>query len=94
MALEAQLPTRRFFTVLLNNQHVVVRSRLSSLYARDEGKLFVQLLDMLSFYCGFEINEQTGEALTDSEMTSAHYDKITSLQVNVAHVKHIIVLRK
>ena len=81
VSLEAQLPTRRFFTVLLNNKHVVVRSRLAPLYARDDGKLFVQLLDMLTFYCGFEINEVTGEALTDGEMTSAHYHKITSLQV-------------
>ena len=36
---------------------------------------------MLHFYSGFEINEQTGEALTDHEMTDIHYDSITSLQV-------------
>ena len=35
---------------------------------------------MLKFYSGFEINEQTGEALTDHEMTDIHYSKITSLQ--------------
>jgi hypothetical protein len=38
---------------------------------------------MLEFYGGFEINDQTGEALTDHEMTDVHYDKITSLQVCV-----------
>ena len=49
----------------------------STLYA---GKLYVQLLEMLTFYAGFEINEQTGEALTDHEMTDIHYNRITSLQ--------------
>ena len=49
----------------------------NALYA---GKLYVQLLEMLTFYAGFEINEQTGEALTDHEMTDIHYSRITSLQ--------------
>ena len=37
---------------------------------------------MLKFYTGFEINDQTGNALTQKEMTTLHYDRITSLQVN------------
>ena len=45
--------------------------------------VYLQLLDMLKFYAGFEINEQTGEALTDTEMMIMHYDRITSLQVCV-----------
>lgn len=44
---------------------------------------YLQLLEMLKFYAGFEINEQTGEALTDTEMMIMHYDRITSLQVCV-----------
>lgn len=36
---------------------------------------------MLKFYTGFEINDQTGNALTQKEMTTIHYEKITSLQV-------------
>eukprot|EP00061_Rhincodon_typus_P019061 g48504.t1 len=35
---------------------------------------------MLKFYTGFEINDQTGNALTENEMTTIHYDRITSLQ--------------
>jgi len=35
---------------------------------------------MLKFYTGFEINDHTGESLTDYDMTEAHYDKIISLQ--------------
>uniref|UniRef100_A0A673HDG2 Aquarius intron-binding spliceosomal factor n=1 Tax=Sinocyclocheilus rhinocerous TaxID=307959 RepID=A0A673HDG2_9TELE len=38
------------------------------------------LLDMLKFYTGFEISDQTGNALTQKEMTTLHYDRITSLQ--------------
>lgn len=38
---------------------------------------------MLKFYTGFEINDQTGNALTQKEMTNLHYDKITSLQVQI-----------
>ena len=40
------------------------------------------MLDMLKFYAGFEINDQTGLALTDHDMLDIHYDKITSLQVS------------
>ncbi|XP_074091147.1 RNA helicase aquarius isoform X2 [Macrotis lagotis] len=40
----------------------------------------LELLDVLKFYTGFEINDQTGNALTENEMTTIHYDRITSLQ--------------
>lgn len=79
--LEAQLLTRRFFSSLLDDSHAIVYSRLSSLSKRHDGKLFRQLLDMLQFYAGFEINDFTGEPLTDQEMTSLHYDRLKSLQV-------------
>lgn len=87
--LESQLLTRRFFNTVLDDAHVLVRSRLSALSRRHDddsndgcsGKLFRQLIDVLSVYAAFEINEETGEARTDSEMTAIHYDEITSLQV-------------
>jgi len=78
--LQSLLPTRRFFNVLLDDHHVVVRCRLSKFAKREEAKLFNQLVDMLKFYAGFEINDHTGSALTDHEMSDIHYDKITSLQ--------------
>merc|ERR550532_2465742 len=78
--LEAQLPSRRFFNTLMDDAHLVIKSKLSSLSTREEGKLFSQLLETLKFYAGFEINEQTGESLTDHEMTDIHYNQITSLQ--------------
>ena len=42
---------------------------------------FQQLLNRLKFYCGFEINDQTGEALRERDMTDTHYKRITSLQL-------------
>ncbi|XP_064403055.1 RNA helicase aquarius-like isoform X4 [Halichondria panicea] len=79
--LEAQLPTRRFFNTLLASSHLVVRSSLSVLHRRDpEGQLFKQLLTRLRLYTGFEIDDQTGGALTDHQMTDQHYSRITSLQ--------------
>uniref|UniRef100_A0A182YG12 RNA helicase aquarius n=1 Tax=Anopheles stephensi TaxID=30069 RepID=A0A182YG12_ANOST len=38
------------------------------------------LLDMLKFYARFEINDKTGDPLTDHDMTQLHYAKIKSLQ--------------
>ncbi|XP_018583353.2 RNA helicase aquarius isoform X2 [Scleropages formosus] len=79
--LEALLPTRRWFNTVLDDSHFVVYCHLSGLPLREkEGHLFCQLLDMLKFYTGFEINDQTGNALTENEMTTLHYDRITSLQ--------------
>ncbi|XP_038597174.1 RNA helicase aquarius isoform X2 [Tachyglossus aculeatus] len=79
--LEALLPTRRWFNTVLDDSHLVVHCSLSNLVRREEdGHLFSQLLDMLRFYAGFEINDQTGNALTENEMTTIHYDRITSLQ--------------
>ncbi|XP_007576287.1 RNA helicase aquarius [Poecilia formosa] len=79
--LEALLPTRRWFNTVLDDSHLLVNCQLSGLTKREkEGHLFCQLLDMLKFYTGFEINDQTGNALTEKEMTTLHYDRITSLQ--------------
>jgi intron-binding protein aquarius len=36
---------------------------------------------MLEFYANFEINDETGDPLTDHDMTQIHYSRITSLQV-------------
>ncbi|XP_030376024.1 RNA helicase aquarius [Scaptodrosophila lebanonensis] len=78
--LEALLPTRRFFNTVLDDCHLIVRALLSPLVQREEGKLFGQLLDMLKFYTRFEINDVTGNSLTDHDMTQLHYKKITLLQ--------------
>jgi Intron-binding protein aquarius N-terminus len=38
---------------------------------------------MLEFYANFEINDETGDPLTDHDMTQIHYSRITSLQVRL-----------
>lgn len=78
--LEALLPTRRFFNTVLDDCHLVVHCQLSTLIRRPEGHLFSQLLDMLKFYSRFEISDESGDPLTDHDMTQIHYSKITSLQ--------------
>ncbi|XP_053613810.1 RNA helicase aquarius isoform X2 [Plodia interpunctella] len=78
--LEALLPTRRFFNTVLDDCHLVVRSRLAALARRPEGQLFTQLLQMLKFYAHFEISDETGDPMTDRDMTLQHYSRITSLQ--------------
>lgn len=78
--LEALLPTRRFFNTVLDDCHLVVRCAMAPLIRRNEGNLFLQLLDTLKFYSRFEINDETGDALTDHDMTQIHYLKIISLQ--------------
>ena len=41
--LEALLPTRRFFNVVMDDCHLVTRCHLSALCRRSEGKLFSQV---------------------------------------------------
>uniref|UniRef100_A0A2D4N562 RNA helicase aquarius N-terminal domain-containing protein n=1 Tax=Micrurus spixii TaxID=129469 RepID=A0A2D4N562_9SAUR len=90
--LEALLPTRRWFNTILDDSHLVVHCYLSSLIKRDkEGHLFCQLLDMLKFYTGFEINDQTGNALTANEMTTIHYDRITSCEISTSFVWSLLM---
>jgi intron-binding protein aquarius len=79
--LEAQLPTRRFFHALLEDSHFVIRTQQSLLYqSLPQGYLFRQLVETLRFYQGFEVNNYTGESLTDEEMEKIHFDKIQKLQ--------------
>ncbi|KAL0096664.1 aquarius [Phycomyces blakesleeanus] len=80
--LEAQLPTRRFFSTLLDDHQVVVLCKLAPFMERKDKdvELIKQLLETLSFYAKFEINDQTGLALTDIEMTDAHCAQLIQLQ--------------
>lgn len=48
--IEAQLPTRRFFNVLLEDCHLVVKCQLSNLCKRSEGKLFGQVSESWKFH--------------------------------------------
>jgi intron-binding protein aquarius len=78
--LEALLPTRRFFNTVLDDSHLVVRASLAPLAQRPEGRLFTQLLEQVRFYTRFEINDQTGEPLSDKDMMGEHYARVSGLQ--------------
>lgn len=78
--LEALLPTRRFFNTVLDDSHLVVRASLAPLAQRPEGHLFTQLLEQVRFYTRFEINDQTGEPLSDKDMMAEHYARLSKLQ--------------
>lgn len=93
--LESQIPTRKFFHALLQNSVLVVRypvsstskliscrCRLSKLFQSRKGKLFFQLVEMLRFYEGFEVDPFTGKSITDEEAAAAHSKKIQELQVS------------
>jgi intron-binding protein aquarius len=81
--LEAQLPTRRFFNTLLDDHEIVVLTQMAPFMRREvrDVDLLKKLLSRLEFYSKFEINDQTGVALTDLEMTEAHCQQLIKLQV-------------
>ncbi|XP_040564351.1 RNA helicase aquarius [Lepeophtheirus salmonis] len=79
--LEALLPTRRFFNLVLDDSKLLTTSKLSYLYRSPNGKLFNELLDQLNFYVRFEISDETGDQLSTNQTMAIHYDKITSLQL-------------
>ncbi|OIW01887.1 hypothetical protein TanjilG_31069 [Lupinus angustifolius] len=79
----SQLPTRRYLRPLVADVAVVAKCHLSTLYRHEKGKLFAQLVDLLQFYEGFEINDHTGTQLTDHEVLESHYSRLQSFQLLV-----------
>lgn len=72
----SQLPTRRFVHALLEDRAVLVKCKLSRLHQHDAGQLFRHLLDLLSFYLSFPIDDHTGDALGEEDVTDTHYQKV------------------
>lgn len=116
----AQLPTRRFFNVVLDDINFVIRC-LRSPFVKSVKKtdddmetdvqetlsfkkkklnengeeeqpttkttnLFNKMLINFEFYSNFEINDTTGETLSQSEMLEKHYER--ALQLQKAVFKH------
>ncbi|KAM1941559.1 hypothetical protein ACFX13_029122 [Malus domestica] len=77
----SQLPTRRYLRPLVADVAVVAKCHLSALYRHEKGKLFAQLVDLLQFYEGFEINDHVGTQLTDDEVLQSHYECVQSFQL-------------
>ena len=77
---QALLTTRRYLNTVIDASGLVTHCRMSDLAVMARGHLFAKLLDMLQFYVRFEIDDYSGEPLTDDDMTKQHYSAILSLQ--------------
>ncbi|KAL6557906.1 hypothetical protein OROMI_018256 [Orobanche minor] len=77
----SQLPTRRLVRPLVADVAVVSKCHLSALYRHEKGKLFVQLVDLLQYYEGFEIDDHQGRQMTDDEVLQAHYKRLQAFQL-------------
>ncbi|KAD7116894.1 hypothetical protein R6Q59_006423 [Mikania micrantha] len=77
----SQLPTRRYFKPLVADTAVVAKCHLSALYRHEKGKLFAQLVDLLQYYEGFEIDDNLGRQMTDDEVLQTHYERFQAFQL-------------
>lgn len=71
----------RLVRPLVADVAVVAKCHLSSLYRHEKGKLFGQLVDLLQFYEGFEIDDSKGRQMTDDEVLQAHYRRLQAFQL-------------
>lgn len=71
----------RLVRPLVADVAVVAKCHLSSLYRHDKGKLFGQLVDLLQYYEGFEIDDHQGRQMTDDEVLQAHYRRLQAFQL-------------
>ncbi|KAI8833174.1 P-loop containing nucleoside triphosphate hydrolase protein [Chytridium lagenaria] len=89
--LESQMTARRYVHILIDDHMVVPlshRSTLMKLLTEETTKkargvrnfAFAKLLDRLEFYLNFQVDNLSGEALTDSEYLQAHYTRMQKLQ--------------
>ena len=88
----SQLPTRRFLKVLLEDWHFVMICRCSSVMSRLGSDLFNKLLISIDQYIHFEVDDQTGKALTSQNMLELNNAKIHMLQ-QIAYTDFPIVLK-
>ncbi|CAA7395754.1 unnamed protein product [Spirodela intermedia] len=77
----SQLPTRRFLRPVVADVAVVPKCHLSVLYSHERGKLFAQLVDLLQFYEGFEIDDHVGTQLSDDDVLLGHYSRLQAFQL-------------
>ena len=71
----------RFLRPLVADVAVVAKCHLSALYTHEKGRLFAQLVDLLQFYEGFEINDHSGTQLGDDDVLQAHYSRFQAFQL-------------
>lgn len=76
----SQLPTRKFLNTLFKSLNIEVILKMSYLYSTSNGKLFKELVSLFLFYQNFEIDDFTGQALSNSEMLTNHYLQLQRAQ--------------
>lgn len=87
----SQLPTRRFFNALLDDCHFIVRLQRASAWSLVS--LFHRLVAAIDDLMHFEIEDQSGKALTRSEVMAAHWSRLHTVQ-EAAHMHHKDLLRE
>jgi len=80
----SQLPTRRFVRPVIEDQYFVARCVSSATVRGEEGALLRKLVDMVQFFLHFEIADQSGLALSESDVVDRHYKRLYHLQ-RMAH---------
>eukprot|EP01129_Flabellula_baltica_P000322 TRINITY_DN1034_c0_g2_i5.p1 TRINITY_DN1034_c0_g2~~TRINITY_DN1034_c0_g2_i5.p1 ORF type:complete len:917 (-),score=186.52 TRINITY_DN1034_c0_g2_i5:806-3556(-) len=76
----SQMTTRRYFRTLLDDYHVYILSKNSSLFGMKSGKKFRQLITNMDFYENFEVDDITGQPIDPKQYEKNYYKKITNLQ--------------
>ncbi|EDQ85935.1 uncharacterized protein MONBRDRAFT_38574 [Monosiga brevicollis MX1] len=77
---EALLTSRRYLNTVVQHLNVVTRCETAPIATATVGNLFGQLLQMLKFYVNFEIDDLSGEQLSEDTMTDIHYAHVKKLQ--------------
>ena len=78
--LQSQLPTRRYVNSLLRDLNLLPAIRLSPMYTGAENGLFRDLVNLLSHFSYFPIEDQTGRQLSKLEYDQDYYTLLAKLQ--------------
>jgi intron-binding protein aquarius len=81
----SQLPTRRFLNAFLDDIHFVVRLRRAAGWSAMP--LVSRLTNAVDDLTRFEIQDQTGRALTRSDVMAAHWARLHTVQEVAHHFK-------
>ena len=76
----SQLPTRRFTKAFLEDRAVLSAIRTSGALKSSGSFVLAQLYDLLVFFHGFEVNEHSGEPVSEQETLSRHFSWMSQLQ--------------
>lgn len=75
----SQLPTRRFLNTLLDDLHISVILKMSTIFHSGSSN-YVKLLQKLENFIYFPFQDHTGKSLSYSDVVSLHYLRINKLQ--------------